>query len=122
MFKIKDGSKLELQTPETMKLFSSTKKINRQNKNVRSLEVVEVVDNKSQQKFAVFYTFTPSKSYAYLLNVESSNLVLLEVWWYYQEHCNTEFDEIIKTFTDQYGRPLKIEDKVNLTLLINKQK
>ena len=33
---------------------------------------------------------------------------------------NTEFDEIIKTFTDQNGRPLEIEDKVNLTLLINK--
>ena len=33
---------------------------------------------------------------------------------------NTEFDEIIITFTDQKGRPLEIEDKVNLTLLINK--
>ena len=32
VFKIKDGYKLELQTPETMKLFGSTKKINRQNK------------------------------------------------------------------------------------------
>ena len=33
---------------------------------------------------------------------------------------NTKFDEIIITFTDQNGRPLKIEDKINLTLLINK--
>ena len=33
---------------------------------------------------------------------------------------NTEFDDIIITFTDQNGRPLEIEDKVNLTLLINK--
>ena len=33
---------------------------------------------------------------------------------------NTGFDEIIITFTDQNGRPLEIEDKVNLTLLINK--
>ena len=31
-----------------------------------------------------------------------------------------EFDDIIKIFTDQNGRPLEIEDKVNLTLLINK--
>lgn len=40
MFKIKDGCRLELQTPE------NTKQINRQNKNgenVPSLEVVEVV-------------------------------------------------------------------------------
>ena len=35
---------------------------------------------------------------------------------------NTEFNEIIITFTDQNGRPLGIQDKVNLTLLINKLK
>ena len=33
---------------------------------------------------------------------------------------NNGFDEIITTFTDQDGRLLKIENKVNLTLLINK--
>ena len=32
----------------------------------------------------------------------------------------TELDEVITTFTDQNGRPLEIEDKVNLTLLISK--
>ena len=35
---------------------------------------------------------------------------------------NTEFDEIMVTCTDQNGRSLGIEDKVNLTLLINKLK
>ena len=35
VFKIKDGYKLEIQTPETIKLFGSTKKINRQNKERR---------------------------------------------------------------------------------------
>ena len=29
---------------------------------------------------------------------------------------NTDFDEIVITLTDQNGRPLNIEDKVNLTL------
>ena len=48
-----------------------------------------------------------------MLNVEPSNLVFLKTY-------NTEFDEIIITFTDQNDRPLEIEDKVNLTLLINK--
>ena len=48
-----------------------------------------------------------------MINVEPSNIVFLKT-------CNTEFDEIIITFTDQNGRPLEIEDKVNLTLLINK--
>ena len=46
MFKIKDRYKLELQTPETMKLFGSTNKLIDKPKNgekVPSLEVVEVV-------------------------------------------------------------------------------
>ena len=87
---------------------------------VPSLEVVEVVlvqcnlvDNQYQQKSEVLYTFTPNKSYAYLLNVEPSNLVFLKTY-------NTEFDEIILAFTDQNDRPLEVEDKVNLTLFINK--
>ena len=44
LFKIKDGYKLEIQTPETIKLFGSTKKKKRKNgENVSSLEIVEVV-------------------------------------------------------------------------------
>ena len=45
VFKIKDGYKPELQTPEKMKLFGSTKKLINKTKNgkdVPSLEVVEV--------------------------------------------------------------------------------
>ena len=75
MFKIKDGYKLELQTPGTMKLFGNTKTNNWEN--VPSLKVVEVVlaqynllDNQYQQKSEVLYSFTPNKSYGYLLNVE----------------------------------------------------
>ena len=49
----------------------------------------------------------PSKSCAVLLNIGPSNLL---------------FDEIIVTFMDENGRQLEIECKVNLTLLINKQK
>ena len=84
-----------------------------------SLEIFKVVlvqcnlvDNQNQQKTEVLYTFTPNKPYAYLLNVEWSNLVFLKTY-------NTEFDEIIITFTDQNDRPLKIKKKFNLTLLIN---
>ena len=53
----------------------------------------------------------PNKFYVYLLNVEPNNLVFLKTY-------KTEFHEIIITFTDQNGRPLEIEDKLNLTLLI----
>ena len=70
------------------------------------LDVIEVVlvqcnlvDSQYQQKFEVLYSFTPNKSYVYLLN--------------------TDFDEIIIIFTDQNNRPLEIEAKVKLTLLID---
>ena len=38
------------------------------------------------------------------------------------ETCNVDFDEIIVTFTDENGRELKMEDKVNLILLNRKDK
>ena len=60
----------------------------------------------------MLYTFTPNKSFAYLLSVEPSNLVFLKTY-------NTEFDETIIIFIDENGKPLEIEDKVNLALLIN---
>ena len=87
VFKIKDGYNLQLQTPETMRLFGSKKKLTGKTKNeenVPSLEVVEsvlvqcnLVDNQYQQKCEVLYTFTPNKSYDCLLNMEPNNLVFL---------------------------------------------
>ena len=44
----------------------------------------------------------PNNSYTYLLNEEPSNSVFLKTY-------NTDFDEIMITFTDQNGRPLEIE-------------
>ena len=52
-----------------------------------------LVDNKYQQKSGVSHTFTPNKSYSYLLNVEPSNTVFLKTY-------TTEFDYMIITFTD----------------------
>ena len=90
--------------------------------NVPNLEIVEkvlvqynLVDNQYQQRSEILYNFTPNKSFAYFSNGTPSNLVFFKTY-------NTEFDEIIMTFTDQNDRPLEIEDKVNLTLLINKLK
>ena len=106
-----------------MKLIGCTKLLKDKTKhgeNVPILEVVEVVlvqcnlvDNKYQQKSKVLYTFTPNKSYTYLLNVEPSTLVFLKTY-------NTDFDEVIITSKYQNGRPLEIKDKINLALLINK--
>ena len=67
MFKIKDGYELELQTPETLRLFGSTKKLidkTENRENVPSLEAVEIVlaqysleYNEYQQKSEVIYSF-----------------------------------------------------------------
>ena len=99
--------------PETIKLFEGSKKVTNKTRNgeiVPSLEVVEVflvqcnlVDNQCQQRSEVLHTFALNKFYAYLLNVEPSNLVFFKT-------CNADFDDIIITFTDQNGRPLEIED------------
>ena len=123
MFEIKDRYKLELQTSGTMKLFGSTKELRDKTKKgekVPSLKVVEVVlvqcnlvDNQYQQKSEVLYIFTLNKYYAYLLIVETCNLVFLKTY-------NTDFDGTIITFTDGNGRPLEIKEKVILTLFINK--
>ena len=60
-----------------MKLFGSTKKLidkTKNGENIPSLKVAEVVlvqrnieDNQYQQKSEILYTFTPNKSYSYLL-------------------------------------------------------
>ena len=72
------------------------------------------VDNQYQQKSDALYTFTPSKSYRYLLHVESNNLLFLKTY-------NTDFDDIAITFNmDQNSILLEREDRVDLTLLINK--
>ena len=119
MFKTKDGYKLESQTPKTMKQFDIIKELidqTKNRKNVPSLEVVEVVvvqcnlvDNQYQQKLKVLYTFMPNKFYAYLVNIEPSNLVFLKTY-------KTDSDEIITKFMDNIGRPLEIENEVNWTL------
>ena len=73
-----------------------------------SLQVVEVVliqcslvDSQYQQKSVVLYTFTPNKSYAYLLKLKTSNLVFLRTY-------NTEFVDIIITFTNHNGKSLEM--------------
>ena len=65
---------------ETMKLFCGTRKIIEKTKNgeiVPSLEVPDIAlvqcnltDNQYLQKTGVVYTFTHSKPYAYLINIE----------------------------------------------------
>ena len=73
VFKIKNGYKLELLTPETMKLLGSTNKVvdkDKNSENVPKLESVEVVlvhcnlvKNDYQHASKVLFSFVPNKQY-----------------------------------------------------------
>ena len=121
VFKIKTGYKLELLTPETMKLLGSTKKVADKNKNgetVPKLESVEVVlvhcnlaKNNYQHTSKVLFTFVPDKEFGRLINVSPHSLTMMNT-------VNTEFFSVEVSFTDQASKALEIEDNVNLTLII----
>ena len=120
-FRIKSGYYLELLTPEAMKLLGSTvSKINKDmnGENVPHLGVVEVVlvhcnlaNNDYQQNSRIMYTFVPNKAFSSLLEISPPNHVFLKTF-------NSEFQEMKIWFTDQTGKPLEVEDKIKVTLII----
>ena len=87
VFKIKTDYKLELLSPETMKLLGNTKKDVDQDKDggtVPKLESVEavlvhcdLVNNNYQQESKVFFTFLPNKQSGQLINITSHSLIML---------------------------------------------
>ena len=121
-FKIKTRYYLEPLTPETMKLLGSTKyKItnDKNGENVPHSEITEVVlvycnivNNNYQHNSRVLCTITPSKSFGQLLDISSKIIIFLKTF-------NSEFSYIEAWFTDQNSKPLEIEDKINITLVIN---
>ena len=120
-FKIKSGYKLELLSKETMKLLGSTSKNIDKDKNselVPKLESVDhilvhcnLVNNSYQQASKVLFMFVPNKKYGQLITVSPHSLIMLKT-------VNTEFSFIEIWFTDQDNRPLKIEDSVNMSLIV----
>ena len=120
-FKIKSGYYLELLTPKTMKLLGRTEsKItkDKNGENVHHLEVVELVlvhcnlvNSDYQQDSRILYTFVPNKSFGSLLEISPTNHVFLKTF-------NSESQEVKIWFTDQTSKPLELEDKINVTLII----
>ena len=105
-----------------MKLLGSTKsKItkNENGENVPFLGITEVelihcniVNNDYQQDSRVLYTFVPNKSFGQLIDISPKNFIFLKTF-------NSEFSYIELWFTDQNSKPLEIEDKISITLVIN---
>ena len=103
VFKIKTGYKLELLTPETMRLLGSTKKDVDKDKNgeiVPKLESVEVVlvhcnlvKNDYQHTSKVLFSFVPNKQFGQLINISPNTLTMMNT-------VNTEFSHIEVWFTN----------------------
>ena len=81
------------------------------------LEVVELVmvhcnlvNNDYQQDSRILYTFVPNKSFRSLLEISPTNHVFLKTF-------NSQF-QVKVWFTDQTSKPLELEDKINITLII----
>ena len=120
--KIKTGYYLELIRPETMKLLGSIKsKITKDenSRNVPRLEITEVVlkhrnivSNDYQQDSRVLYTFVFNKSFGQLLDISPKICIFLKAF-------NSEFSYMEVWLTDQNYKPLEIEDKANVNLVIN---
>ena len=86
--------------------------------NVPHLEIVELVlvhcnlvNNDYQQDWRILYTFESNKRFGSLLKISPRNSIFLKTF-------NSEFHEIKIWFTDQTSKPLEVEDRINLTLII----
>ena len=120
VFKIKSGYKLELLTPETMKLLGSTNKVvdkDKDGENVPKLKSAELVlvhcnlvKNDYQHASKVLFSFVPNKKFGQLLNISPHVFTMMNT-------INTEFSSVEVWFTDQSSKALEIEDNVNLTLI-----
>ena len=101
-----------------MKLLGSTEsKItkDKNGENVPHLEITEVAlvhcDLASNQQDRILYTFVPNKPFSSLLDISSKKYIFLKRFY-------SEFQEINVWFTNQNSKPLEVEDKINLTLII----
>ena len=82
------------------------------------LEIVELVlvhcnlvNSDYQQDSRILYTFVPNKTFGSSLEISPTNQGFLKTF-------NSEFQEVKIWFTDQTSKPLEVEDKINITLII----
>ena len=104
-----------------MKLLGNTQKVvdkNNNGENVPKLESIEVVlvhchlvKKDYQHASKVLFSFISNKKFGQLLTISPHVFTMMNT-------INAEFSSIEVWFTDQLGKPLEIENKVNLTLVI----
>ena len=104
-----------------MKLLGSTESKITKDKNVEivpHLEIAELVlvhcnlvNNDYQQNSRMLYKFVRNKQFDSLLEISPTNHIFLKTF-------NSEFQGISIWFTDKNSKPLEVEDKTNLILII----
>ena len=113
VFKVKNGYKLELLTPETMRFFGSTKKVIDKDKNgntVSNLESVEIVlvhcnsaKNDYQHSSKVLFSFVPNKQFGQLINISP----------------NSELEQLIQNFLMlKFGLQIKLVKHLKLKIML----
>ena len=68
-------------------------------------------NNSYQQASEVLFTFVPNKQFGQSITISPHTLTMLKT-------TNAKFQSIQVWFADQNNRPLEIEDKINITLVI----
>ena len=102
-----------------MKLLASTKNKITKYENMYHFEITEVVlvhynivNNDCQQDLKVLCTFVSNKLFGQLLDTSPKNFIFSKTF-------NSEFSYIELWCADENSKPLEIEDKINITLVIN---
>ena len=71
-----------------------------------------VANNNYQQNTRVLYIFVPNETFGQLLDISPKTFIFLKTF-------DSQFLYIEVWLTDQISEPLEIEDKTNITLVIN---
>ena len=74
-----------------------------------------IVNKHYQKDSRILCTFIPNKLFDQLLDISPENFIFLKTF-----NPKTLYIEV--WFTDQIYKPLEIEDKINITLVINESK
>ena len=70
-----------------------------------------IVNNDYLQDSRVLQNFFSNKPFGSLLEISPTKHIFLKTF-------NSDYDEIKVWFTDQNSKPLEIEDRINLTMVI----
>ena len=73
-----------------------------------------IVNNDYQQDSRVVYTFVSNKPFGSLLEISPTNHIFLKT-------LNSEYDETKVWFTDQNSQLFEIENRMNLTMVIQRK-